>query len=169
VVYAGACGTPACGPKTFPKSSSRILFKVVSSSAWLIATRTPCARRSTRIGAKMLAAQSAKDSAGALPDDLNQMLRAYMESRAMLTALELDIFTAVGAGSTCDEVARKVSTHPRATEMLLNALAAMGLLFKQRGGFRNTPTTVRYFAEGSKDNARPACSTSPLSGIVGRH
>jgi len=119
--------------------------------------------------AKMLAAQSAKDSAGALPDDLNQMLRAYMESRVMLTALELDIFTAVGAGSTCDEVARKVSTHPRATEMLLNALAAMGLLFKQRGVFRNTPTTVRYFAEGSKDNARPACSTSPLSGIVGRH
>ena len=52
---------------------------------------------------------------GVLPDDLNQMLRAYLESRAMLTALELDIFTAVGAGSTCDEVARKVSTKPRAT------------------------------------------------------
>ncbi len=105
--------------------------------------------------AKMLAAQSAKDAVGALPDDLNQMLRAYMESRAMLTALELDIFTAVGAGSTADEVARKVSTHPRATEMLLNALAAMGLLVKQRGVFRNTPTTARYFAESSNDNARP--------------
>ena len=105
--------------------------------------------------AKMLAAQSAKDAAGVLPDDLNQMLRGYMESRAVLTALELDIFTAVGAGSTGGEVARKVSTHPRATEMLLNALAAMGLLVKQRGLFRNTATTARYFAEGSKDNARP--------------
>ena len=39
--------------------------------------------------------------------------------------------------------------------MLLNALAAMGLLDKQRGVFRNTPVTARYLAEGSKDNARP--------------
>lgn len=106
--------------------------------------------------AKMVAAQRAKDAAGTLPDDLNQMLRAYMESRAMLTALELDIFTVVGAGSTAEEAARKVSTHPRATEMLLNALAGMGLLVKQRGVFRNTPATARYFAEDSKDNARPS-------------
>jgi (2Fe-2S) ferredoxin/cyclopropane fatty-acyl-phospholipid synthase-like methyltransferase len=105
--------------------------------------------------AKMLAAQRAKDAAGALPDDLNQTLRGYMESRAMLTALELDIFTAVGTGSTADEVARKISTHPRATEMLLNALAAMGMIAKHQGVFRNTPTSARYFAEGSKDNARP--------------
>jgi len=105
--------------------------------------------------AKMLAAQSARDAAGALPDDLNQMLRAYMESRALLTALELDTFTAVGEGSTADEVARKLSTHPRATEMLLNALAAMGLLVKHRQVFRNTTATARYCAEGSKDNARP--------------
>jgi precorrin-6B methylase 2 len=29
------------------------------------------------------------------------------------------------------------------------------LLAKQQGVFRNTPITARYFAEGSKDNARP--------------
>jgi precorrin-6B methylase 2 len=77
-----------------------------------------------------------------------------MESRALLTALELDIFTAVGGGATAEEVAQKISTHTRATEMLLNALAAMGMLAKQRGVFRNTPTTARYFAAGSEDNAR---------------
>jgi 2-polyprenyl-3-methyl-5-hydroxy-6-metoxy-1,4-benzoquinol methylase len=38
--------------------------------------------------------------------------------------------------------------------MLLNALAAMGLLVKQQGVFRTTPTTERYFAEGSEENAR---------------
>jgi (2Fe-2S) ferredoxin/ubiquinone/menaquinone biosynthesis C-methylase UbiE/DNA-binding CsgD family transcriptional regulator len=105
--------------------------------------------------AKFMAAQRAKDASGALPDDLNQTLRAYMESRALLTALELDIFTAVGDGATAEEVAKKISTHPRATEMLLNALTAMGTLAKQQGVFRNTPVTARYFAEGSKDNARP--------------
>ncbi|MGD1100962.1 MAG: methyltransferase [Terriglobia bacterium] len=105
--------------------------------------------------AKFMAAQRAKEAAGVLPDDLNQTLRAYMESRALLTALELDVFTAVGSGATAAEVAQKISTHPRATEMLLNALAAMGMIVKQQGVFRNTPATARYFAESSKDNARP--------------
>jgi (2Fe-2S) ferredoxin/precorrin-6B methylase 2/DNA-binding CsgD family transcriptional regulator len=104
--------------------------------------------------AKFMAAQRAKEAAGVLPDDLNQTLRAYMESRALLTALELDVFTAVGSGATAEEVAQKISTHPRATEMLLNALVAMGLLVKQQGIFRDTPATARFFAEGSKDNAR---------------
>src|SRR5208282_3375293 len=105
--------------------------------------------------AKSMAAQRAREASGVLPDDLNQTLRAYMESRALLTALELDVFTAVGSGATAAEVAQKISTHPRATEMLLNALAAMGLLVKQQGVFRDTPATARFFAEGSRDNARP--------------
>jgi (2Fe-2S) ferredoxin/2-polyprenyl-3-methyl-5-hydroxy-6-metoxy-1,4-benzoquinol methylase len=104
--------------------------------------------------AKFMAAQRAKEASGVLPDDLNQTLRAYMESRALLTALELDVFTAVGSGATAAEVAHKISTHPRATEMLLNALAAMGMLTKQQGVFRDTAATARYFAGGSKDNAR---------------
>jgi (2Fe-2S) ferredoxin/SAM-dependent methyltransferase len=105
--------------------------------------------------AKFMAAQRARDAAGVLPDDLNLTLRAYMESRALLTALELDVFTAVGSGATAAEVAAKISTQARATEMLLNALVAMGLLVKQQGVFRDTSATARYFAEGSKDNARP--------------
>ena len=105
--------------------------------------------------AKFMAAQRAKDASGVLPDDLNQTLRAYMESRALLTALELDVFTAVGSGSTAAEVAKKISTHPRATEMLLNALVAMGMLVEAAGSLSHTPATARYFAEGSKDNARP--------------
>ncbi len=105
--------------------------------------------------AKFMAAQRAKEASGALPDDLNQTLRAYMESRALLTAIELDVFTAVGSGATADEVARKIGTHARATEMLLNALAAMGMLAKRDGVFRNSPDAARFFAAGSKGNARP--------------
>jgi (2Fe-2S) ferredoxin/precorrin-6B methylase 2/DNA-binding CsgD family transcriptional regulator len=104
--------------------------------------------------AKFMAAQSAKEASGVLPDDLNTTLRGWMESRALLTALELDVFTAVGSGATAAEVAQKISTHPRSTEMLLNALAAMGMLTKQQGIYRTTPVTARYFAEDSKDDAR---------------
>ncbi len=105
--------------------------------------------------AKFMAAQKARDASGMLPDDLNQTLRGFMESRALLTALELDAFSAVGSGATAAEVAQKISTHPRATEMLLNALAAMGLLTKQQGVFRNTPLAARFFAADSRDYARP--------------
>ena len=105
--------------------------------------------------AKFMAAQRAKEASGVLPDDLNQTLRAFMESRALLTALELDVFTAVGSGATADGVARKISTHARATEMLLNALAAMGMLAKRQGVFATRPDAARFFAAGSKDNARP--------------
>ncbi len=105
--------------------------------------------------AKFMAAQRAKEASSMLPDELTQTMRGYMESRALLTALELDVFTAVGNGAAAAEVAKKISAHPRATEMLLNALVSMDLLVKQQGVYRDTPVTARYFAEDSMDNARP--------------
>jgi (2Fe-2S) ferredoxin/2-polyprenyl-3-methyl-5-hydroxy-6-metoxy-1,4-benzoquinol methylase len=105
---------------------------------------------------KMLAAIHAREAAGELPDDLLQTIRAYQESRVMLTAIELDIFTAVGEGASPKQVAAKLATNPRATEMLLNALVAMGRLTKQGGRFRNTPVTARYFVAGAPDDARAA-------------
>jgi (2Fe-2S) ferredoxin/SAM-dependent methyltransferase len=105
---------------------------------------------------KMLAAMRAKDAAGALPDDLAQTLRGFMESRVLLTAVELDVFTAVGEGATAAQVAGKIKTVPRATEKLLNALVAIGALSKQAGAFRNTPVGARYFTAGSKDDSRAA-------------
>jgi SAM-dependent methyltransferase len=49
-----------------------------------------------------------------------------------------------------------MGTDPRATGLLMNALAALELLENQDGVYRNTPVTGRYFTAGSKDNARPA-------------
>ena len=110
---------------------------------------------------KMRAALRAKDQAGALPDDLAQTIRGYQESRVVLTAIELDIFTAVGpssdeSGVSAAGVAGRIQADPRATEMLLNALVAMGLLSKQEGTFRNTSATNRFFVAGSRDDARTA-------------
>jgi predicted O-methyltransferase YrrM len=105
---------------------------------------------------KMFAARRAREAAGALPDDLNERIRAFQESRAVLTALELDVFTAVGEGGGAPEVAARLHTDPRATEMLLNALASLRLLVKREGVFHNSPAAARYFAAGGRDNARPA-------------
>jgi (2Fe-2S) ferredoxin/predicted O-methyltransferase YrrM len=105
---------------------------------------------------KMLQARRARDAAGALPDDLQERILAFEESRVILTALELDLFTAVGDGERAGDVAAKVRTDARATEMLLNALVAIRLCAKHEDVFRNTPVAKRYFCAASPDNARPA-------------
>jgi predicted O-methyltransferase YrrM len=89
-------------------------------------------------------------------DDWNERLRAFQESRVILTALELNIFTAIAAGATADDAAARTGCAPRSTEMLLNALAAIGLLEKSDGVFRNTEVASRYFADGSPESARLA-------------
>lgn len=96
----------------------------------------------------------ARDEAGILPDDLNETIRAFMPSRAVITALELDIFTAVASGASAGQVAQKVHADPRATEMLLNALASLKLLEKRDETFFNTAVSARSFSKGSRDNAR---------------
>jgi len=104
---------------------------------------------------KYRAMLKARDEAGTLPDDLNEMIRSYMPSRVVLSALELDVFSAVGRGTTAADVALKVKTNERATETLLNALASLGLMKKVEGRFECTPATARFFSAGSKDNAQP--------------
>jgi (2Fe-2S) ferredoxin/SAM-dependent methyltransferase len=103
-----------------------------------------------------LAAMRARDASGAMPDEILALLRGFQESRALLTAVELDVFNALGGGSAAVEAAARMETDPRATEMLLNALTAMGLLEKSGGVFRNTPRSARYFTSPSADDGRMA-------------
>jgi (2Fe-2S) ferredoxin/predicted O-methyltransferase YrrM len=105
---------------------------------------------------KMLAAFKAREEAGALPDDLQQAVNGFRESRALLTAIELDVFSTVGAGADAKAVAESLGTDPRATESLLNALVALGLLSKRDGTFTNTPVSARYFVAGAEHDSRAA-------------
>ena len=105
---------------------------------------------------KMLAGLKAKDAAGALPDELAQTIRGFQDSRTILTAIELDAFTAVDDGASAAEAAAKMGTDARATEMLLDALAALGLLAKREGRFYNTPVSARHLVAGAPDDARAA-------------
>ncbi len=105
---------------------------------------------------KYLAMLRGKDAAGVLPDDIHDMVRSFMPSRALLTALELDVFTAVGKGGTAQQIAAKIQAAVRATEMLLNVLVSLKLLEKQDGIYTNTPVAARFLMEGSPDSARTA-------------
>ncbi len=98
----------------------------------------------------------ARDHAGTLPDDLNEMIRGFMPSRAILSGLELDLFTAIGEGASAEHVAKKIGGDPRATEMLLNALASLKLLEKKTGTFSPTPVSARFLSADSRDSHRMA-------------
>jgi predicted O-methyltransferase YrrM len=89
-------------------------------------------------------------------EKLMDRIRAFQESRALLTAVELDLFSAVGQGATAAEVASRLQTDERATEMLMNALVALGMLQKKNGVFRNTRVAAQYLTERSPDSVRLA-------------
>lgn len=95
-----------------------------------------------------------KDAAGVFPDDLHETIRGFMASRVILTGVELDVFTAIGEGATADELAKKLDTDARATELLLNALVSLGILQKSDDKFHNSERAARFLAEGTRDSAR---------------
>ena len=103
---------------------------------------------------KFRAAKAAYEKAGMLPEEIDQMIRGYMPSRCMLTALELDIFSAVGDGANAEQIGAKINADARATAMLLDALVSLGLLGKSGEDYKNTAESARFFAQGSKDNQR---------------
>jgi (2Fe-2S) ferredoxin/SAM-dependent methyltransferase len=105
---------------------------------------------------RMLAALKAREDAGLLPDDLRKEMNGFRESRVLLTAIELDAFTAVGSGANAEAVAEALGTDGRATETLLNALVALGVMEKREGVFRNAPVAARYLSAGGKDDSRAA-------------
>ncbi|MGE5487538.1 MAG: methyltransferase [bacterium] len=73
------------------------------------------------------------------PEELLNTIRAFQESRALLTAIEFDLFTYIAGGATAAQVAARITADPRATEMLLDALTAMEVLEKRGGVYRNSP------------------------------
>jgi (2Fe-2S) ferredoxin/SAM-dependent methyltransferase/DNA-binding CsgD family transcriptional regulator len=123
--------------------------------ARLVRTEAPAIRAEMETNRKRrLAAMRAQDAAGVIPHEFQQQVRAFRESRVVLTAIELDVFSHTGDGRTADQIADKIGCDPRATEMLLNALTSLGLLEKKTGGFRNGPLAARYLAAGGKDDSR---------------
>ena len=118
-------------------------------------------------GEKFRDAMAAREKAGTLPDRLNEMIRGYMPSRCILTALELDIFTAVGEGANAEQIGKRIQANARGVGILLNALVALGLLTKSGDEYRNTPESARFFQRDRKTTTAMACCTQPTSGIAG--
>jgi hypothetical protein len=70
--------------------------------------------------------------------------------KTLAAAHELDLFSrlAGGSGATAGEFAQTLDLHPRPAEMLLTGCAALGLLEKTDGRYRNTPLSEAYLVRG---------------------
>ena len=82
--------------------------------------------------------------------------RAFMESRVLLTAVELDLFTLVaGTGRSAEAISTALKTDARATVMLLDALVAMGYLTKDHGVYLASAEAAALLAEGAPGSVLP--------------
>jgi len=85
-------------------------------------------------------------------EDIREIANAFRESRILLSAIELGIFSVIDKHLiSAEDVAKKINTDTRATDRLLNALCAMGLLKKAKGRFFNSDLASKYLVEDKPD------------------
>ncbi len=87
-------------------------------------------------------------------DDLNRLrqLASFTASRILLTANAFRIFDHLEeSGKTPLQLSRKLSTDKRATELLLNSLAALSLLKKTKNTYKNAALASQYLVSGKPD------------------
>lgn len=91
------------------------------------------------------------------PAPLIQIATAYWGSAALIAGVRLGIFTALGDGArTADALSARLKSDPAATDALLTALAALGLLEKGPAGYANGPMADAWLVEGRPGFLGPA-------------
>ena len=82
--------------------------------------------------------------------DIINKIDQLEEANILLAALDFNVFSVLGKKALpVKQVASLTKTKLEGMEILLNALAAMGVLNKNKNTFRNTPVTYKYFCETS--------------------
>jgi len=84
--------------------------------------------------------------------DIINKIDQLEEANILLAALDFNVFSVLGKKALpVKQVASLTKTKLEGMEILLNALAAMGVLNKNKNIFRNTPVTYKYFCKSSPD------------------
>ena len=86
------------------------------------------------------------------PSALMQMHFSFAPARTLMTAVQLDVFSALADGSReAPEVAAHIEATPRGTRMLLDALTGLDLLTKDGGRYQLGPLARRYLVRRSPE------------------
>jgi ubiquinone/menaquinone biosynthesis C-methylase UbiE len=74
-----------------------------------------------------------------------ELLQAHQKTAALKTAIELDIFRAIGEGpGDAVSIARRCSASERGIRILCDFLTIYGILKKENGSYRHTPTSATF-------------------------
>ena len=83
------------------------------------------------------------------PTPIVHLTTAYWDSQVVLTASRLKVFDQLAAGPrSAGEVATALGLEERRTDLLLRALAALGLLEAQGDGFANSALAATFLVSG---------------------
>lgn len=90
------------------------------------------------------------------PDRFLDNVFAYQKTAAVKAAVELDVFSAIGAGAdSAAALAAKLNASPRGIRILCDYLTVQELLIKDGERYRLTPSSSVFLDKGS-----PACMAS---------
>lgn len=85
-----------------------------------------------------------------------KLARRFMESRILLTAAEMNIFTHLGeTPTTARDLAERLHADLRGLTILLDALAAMGLLSKQEDSYLSATDAAPFLTDNSSQSVLP--------------
>src|SRR5205823_14736900 len=89
------------------------------------------------------------------PDRFIDNVFAYQKTSAVKAAVELDLFSAIGAGAdSVDTLSARVNAAPRGVRILCDYLTVQDLLVKDGGRYRLTPSSSVFL-----DRRSTACMT----------
>jgi hypothetical protein len=88
------------------------------------------------------------------PSHIMQTATAFWASKVLLTAVELDLFTALGDGrQTASQLGERLGLHPRGTYDFFDALVALKFLEREgdgpQGKYKSTPQTAAFLDKKS--------------------
>jgi len=101
-----------------------------------------------------LVSESASNDQPLDPSHIMQTATAFWASKALLTAVEFNLFTALdGQTLTADELGKQLGIHPRGRYDFFDTLVAAGFLQREgdgkQGRYHNTPDTGAFLNKNS--------------------
>jgi ubiquinone/menaquinone biosynthesis C-methylase UbiE len=96
------------------------------------------------------------------PEHIFNIFTAFQNTAALKTAIELDVFTAIGEGAnTPSLLSKKCDAAERGVRILCDYLTILGLFAKEQGRYALTEESAMFL-----DRRSPACLAS-MSGFLG--
>ena len=104
------------------------------------------------VGNSLPAAPSGIASVAVTPDGILQLGTSFWGSKALLSAVELGVFSALASGpSNLEALRKRIGLHPRAARDFLDALVALKMLEREGGVYRNSAEADTFL-----DKAKPS-------------